>query len=113
VKKISVLAIFVPILASIIFLIGASAPLGNAPVAVAATVPSQAQEQPAVNTFSGKIMSQNGERFILRDDANEIWYHLDDQQEAGKFLGKTVLVTGVLDGRTATIRVRTIAEVSS
>jgi hypothetical protein len=52
------------------------------------------EDQPAVNTFTGKIVSQNGERFILRDDVNEVWYHLDDQQQAAKFL----------------IRVRTISE---
>jgi hypothetical protein len=70
----------------------------------------QSQDQPAVNTFTGKIVSQNGERFILRDDVNEVWYHLDDQQQASKFFGKNVSVTGVLDGPTVTIRVRSISE---
>jgi len=70
----------------------------------------RSEDQPAVNTFTGKIVSQNGERFILRDDVNEVWYHLDDQQQAAKFLGKNVSVTGVLDGPTDTIRVRTISE---
>jgi Protein of unknown function (DUF5818) len=64
----------------------------------------------AVQTFTGKIMSQNGDRFILRDEANETWYHLDPQQEAGKFLGKNVQVTGTLDGRADMIHVRNIAE---
>lgn len=64
----------------------------------------------ALQTFTGKIMSQNGVRFILRDDSIDAWYHLDDQQEAGKFLGKNVQVIGILDGPTDTIRVRTIAE---
>lgn len=73
-------------------------------------VADQSEDQPAVNTFSGKIVSRNGERFILRDDVNEVWYHLDDQQQASKFFGKNVSVTGVLDGPTDTIRVRSISE---
>jgi Tfp pilus assembly protein FimT len=71
---------------------------------------SQDQKAPDVRTFAGKVLSQNGERFILRDEANDVWYHLDDQQQAGKFAGKNVLVTGVLDGRTDTIKVREITE---
>jgi hypothetical protein len=74
---------------------------------------NQSQAEPAVTTFTGKIVSQNGERFILRDEGNQVWYHLDDQQQAHKFFGKNVLVTGVLDGPTATIRVRTIIEAKS
>jgi hypothetical protein len=74
---------------------------------------NQAQDEAPVNTFTGKIMSQNGVRFILRDDSSDVWYHLDDQQQASKFLGKIVQVTGTLDGRTDTIRVRNIAEAKS
>jgi hypothetical protein len=70
----------------------------------------QTENSPEVRTFTGKVLSQNGERFILRDEANDTWYHLDDQQQAGKFAGKNVLVTGVLDGRTDTIQVRQITE---
>lgn len=73
-------------------------------------VDSQNQSTPEVKTFTGKVLSQNGERFILRDEANDVWYHLDDQQQAGKFAGKNVLVTGVLDGRTDMIQVREITE---
>jgi hypothetical protein len=76
-------------------------------------VQNQSRDQPAVTTFAGKIVSQNGERFILRDDDNQVWYHLDDQQQAHKFFGKNVLVTGVLDGPTDTIRVRSIIEAKS
>ncbi len=68
----------------------------------------QPGDEPAASTFAGKIVSQNGVRFILRDDANEVWYHLDDQAQAQKYLGKDVLVTGVLDGRSDMIHVRNI-----
>ena len=70
----------------------------------------QPDDDPAVATFTGKIVSQNGVRFILRDDVNEVWYHLDDQAQAQKYFGKNVVVTGVLDGRSDMIRVRNIAE---
>ena len=74
---------------------------------------SQPGDEPNVNTFTGKIVSQNGVRYILRDEANDTWYHLDDQQQAGKFLGKTVVVTGTLDGRSDMIHIRNISESKS
>jgi protein TonB len=61
-------------------------------------------------SFYGKIVSQNDVRYILRDEDNNVWYHLDDQEKAGKLLGKDVLVTGTFDGLTGTIRVQTIVE---
>jgi hypothetical protein len=67
-------------------------------------------DEPAAGTYAGKIVSQNGVRFILRDDAKEVWYHLDDQAQAQKYLGKDVVVTGVLDGRSDMIHVRNIVE---
>jgi TonB family protein len=71
---------------------------------------SSTQQQSKLATFSGKIVSQNGVRFVLRDDDNNAWYHLDDQEKAGKLVGKEVVVTGSFDGLTGTIRVRSIAE---
>src|SRR5580700_2951240 len=68
------------------------------------------QQGPTVQTFSGKIVSQNGVRLVLKDDDNNLWYHLDDQQKASQLLGKDVLVTGTLDGLTGTIRVQSIVE---
>jgi TonB family protein len=71
---------------------------------------SSTQQQSKAETFSGKIVSQNGVRFVLRDDDNNAWYHLDDQEKAGKLVGKDVLVTGTFDGLTGTIRVQSIVE---
>ena len=71
---------------------------------------SSTQEQAKAQTFSGKIVSQNGVRFVLRDDDDNVWYHLDDQEKAGKLVGKDVLVIGTFDGLTGTIRVQTIVE---
>jgi len=73
---------------------------------VTTTTPLGAETQ----QFEGVIVSKNGELYVLRDDANSTWYHLDDQQSAGKHLGRRVLVTGNLDGRTDVIRVQKIEE---
>ncbi|MFY9804386.1 MAG: energy transducer TonB [Candidatus Acidiferrales bacterium] len=69
-----------------------------------------AQQGPKVETFSGKIVSQNDVRLVLRDDDKNVWYHLDDQQRATQFLGKDVLITGTFDGLSGTIRVQSIVE---
>ncbi|HXN73432.1 MAG TPA: DUF5818 domain-containing protein [Candidatus Acidoferrales bacterium] len=66
------------------------------------------EDQP--QQFHGVIVSKNGEILVLRDDVNDTWYHLDDQEAAAKHLGKKVLVTGNLDTRTDVIRVQSIAE---
>jgi TonB family protein len=71
---------------------------------------SLTQQQAKLQSFSGKIVSQNGVRFVLRDDDDNVWYHLDDQEKAGKLVGKDVLVTGKFDGLTGTIRVQSIVE---
>jgi hypothetical protein len=73
--------------------------------------PSPAADQS--QTFSGKIISMNDEYFVLRDDANQTWYHLDDQAKAKPFFGKNVAVKGVLDGRTDVIHIRSIEEQQS
>ena len=69
---------------------------------------SDNKEQP--QKFAGVIVSMNGELFVLRDDTNNVWYHLDNQDKAGKFLGKKVLVFGTLDGRADEILIQTIEE---
>jgi outer membrane biosynthesis protein TonB len=71
---------------------------------------SSTQQQTKAQSFYGKIVSQNGVRFVLRDDDNNVWYHLDDQEKAAKLVGRDVLVTGKFDGLTGTIRVQSIVE---
>jgi periplasmic protein TonB len=66
--------------------------------------------QAKTQSFYGKIVSQNGVRFVLRDEDNNVWYHLDDQEKAAKLVGKDVMVTGKFDGLTGTIRVQNIVE---
>jgi Protein of unknown function (DUF5818) len=57
---------------------------------------------------SGIIVSMNGELYILRDDENNTWYHLDDQKTAGSFLGKKVTVIGEVNAATDVIHVERI-----
>jgi TonB family protein len=73
-------------------------------------VSQDVQQGPKVQTFSGKIVSQNGVRLVLKDDDSNVWYHLDDQQKASQFFGKDVLVSGTFDGLTGTVRVQSIVE---
>jgi hypothetical protein len=107
-KSFLVLGLSILFCAAISFAPGVSTRVHAAPAPAANA--ALADDSAAVQTFTGKIMSQNGERFILRDDATDAWYHLDPQEEAGKFLGKNVQVTGILDGRSDMIHVRNIAE---
>jgi hypothetical protein len=67
----------------------------------------QTPAQPQVKTFTGTI-AKSGEQFILTDDSSKSSYQLDDQEAAGKFAGKRVKVTGVLDASNNTIRVHSI-----
>jgi hypothetical protein len=73
-------------------------------VAQQVTVP----DQPQIHT--GIIVSMNGQRFILRDDDNDTWYHLDNQQAAASYLGKKVRVMGEIDPATDVIHVQSIQE---
>jgi hypothetical protein len=72
---------------------------------------ADAKDQP--QKFEGTIVSKNGALFVLRDDVNNVWYHLDDQQKAEKFAGKKVQVIGILDGRVDEIRIQSIQEEKS
>ena len=72
----------------------------------------QSQAAPELKTFTGTI-AKSGEQFILKEDSSKTAYHLDDQQAAGKFAGKRVRVTGVLDASNNTIRVQSIEEANA
>ena len=72
---------------------------------------SDPKDQP--QRFEGTIVCKNGALFVLRDDVNNVWYHLDDQQKAERFAGKKVQVIGILDGRVDEIRIQSIEEEKS
>jgi hypothetical protein len=76
---------------------------GNAAPAPGQTpqTPPDAQAQPTppptgVQAFSGTIVQQ-GDRYMLKDEASGQTYDLDHQAEVQKFVGKRVKVHGTLD----------------
>ena len=69
----------------------------------------QAQQQPEVKFFMGKI-SKNDQKLILEDAITNISYQLDDQKKAKPFEGKIVRVTGTLDAQNNLIHVQAIEE---
>ncbi|HTW25158.1 MAG TPA: DUF5818 domain-containing protein [Candidatus Baltobacteraceae bacterium] len=93
------------LLGCVVFLYGSLPILGG----TVGAIPTQAASR-AVEAYTGTIVSLNGQQYVLRDDDNDIWYNLDDQQNASKFAGKKVMVVGRLDARTDVIHVQQIEE---
>jgi hypothetical protein len=91
------------LLACVVFLYGSSPIFGGTASPARALASSR-----AVEAYAGTIVSLNGDRYILRDEDSDAWYHLDDQQDASKFVGKKVWVVGKLDARTDMIHVEQI-----
>jgi uncharacterized protein YdeI (BOF family) len=69
-----------------------------------AAAPSQDTGQQAAQSFSGKVVKE-GDTYVLRDEANNKTYKLDNQEKAGENEGKTVKVNGTLDSTSETIHV--------
>ena len=76
------------------------------------SVVTQEQAQPQAKVFTGTI-AKDGDQFVLHEDSSRSLFQLDDQQSAGKFAGKRVNVTGVLDASNNIIRVQSIEEVKA
>ncbi len=51
---------------------------------------------------------KGGGKFVLADQNKKVVYQLDDQKTPEKFAGEMVKVTGTLDKRTKTIKVKSI-----
>jgi hypothetical protein len=93
------------LLGCVVFLYGSLPMFGG----TASAAPRLAASR-AVEAYSGTIVSLNGQQYVLRDDDNDVWYNLDDQQSASKYAGKKVLVVGRLDARTDVIHVQQIED---
>jgi len=65
------------------------------------------QNKSAAKTFTGTI-TKAGDKFVLRDATTNAAYQLDDQDNASKFEGKKVRVTGTLDVPNNMIHVQAI-----
>ena len=66
-------------------------------------VNNQTQPQNAQN-FEGKI-TKSGDKLVLKDNASQVAYQLDDQDRAKQFEGKAVKVTATMDPNTNTLHI--------
>jgi hypothetical protein len=71
----------------------------------------QAQQDQQQQTITGKVAKLDNGQYVLVDSANTV-YQLDDQNAAQKFAGKSVSVSGTVDGKSNTIHVTEITEAS-
>ena len=107
-KKIS--SLFV--LTTLIFVLGIQLNALQMPASpVAQQDNAQPQQPPSDSTkatvFTGKVMKAKGQ-YVLMDDSTKVAYVLDDQEKAKAFNGKTVKVTGTLEGTSNTIHIANI-----
>jgi hypothetical protein len=72
--------------------------------------PSQNPEnEEQLQVFMGTVISMASGMLVLKDDAKDIFYGLDNQAVARKFADKKVAVTGTLD-KMHTIHIKNIEE---
>ena len=72
---------------------------------------TQRQSPTAEQTFTGTI-TKSGDNFLLNDAEKKASYTLDDVEQAIKYVGKKVIVTGTLDAQNHMIHVEMIQEAS-
>jgi hypothetical protein len=65
----------------------------------------------SARSFEGRI-AKSGGQFVLEDRAAQTSYKLDDQDKAGKYLGKNVKVMATMDARSNLLRVIDIVPAS-
>jgi hypothetical protein len=97
------------LLASALPVVGAVLVIVDHPRAPVSRAPEliQSQLHLDIRTLTGKIAHKGG-KFVLHDEYHGIVYFLDNQLEAKKFAGKTVLLTGTIDSRTNVVHVHKI-----
>ncbi|MBZ5664396.1 MAG: hypothetical protein LAO30_07290 [Acidobacteriia bacterium] len=61
-------------------------------------------QQQSAQSFEGKI-TKSGDKFVLKDNATQAAYQLDDQDKAKQFEGKTVKVKATVDPNTNTLHI--------
>jgi len=66
----------------------------------------EAQQQPAVRTFTGTIVKDHS-KYVLKV-SNGTVYELDDQRKASQYEGKEVKLVGTLDENNRSVRVTSI-----
>lgn len=97
------------LLASALPVVGAVLVIVDHPRPVTSSVPElqlQLQALRPDETLAGRISHKSG-KFILREE-HGVTHFLDDPQEARKFFGKAVVITGTIDPKTNVVHVRKI-----
>jgi hypothetical protein len=110
-KKIVIRVASLALAAGAVLLAGSQSSL-QASVPHSRSFAAQEQAKPQSKIFTGTI-AKDGDQFVLREDSSRSMFQLDDQQSAGKFAGKRVKVTGVLDASNNIIQVQSIEEVKA
>jgi hypothetical protein len=64
-----------------------------------------------IRVFRGTV-TRDADRYVLKDAAGGVWFELDDQQTAAKFVDKRV-ITGMLDKVKNLIRIQSIQEATA
>ncbi len=86
-----------------------SHPIPAKPAAAVTAAIDELISAPPAQTYTGTIVLHRS-LYILRDDRDDISYHLDDQEMPAKFLGRKVVVTGKRNAAADTIYVRDIEQ---
>jgi len=68
---------------------------------------SKMSQDAETQVFTGKIGKAGG-KYVLKDTGTKMTYSLDDQNQAKKFDGQHVKITGMLDAQSNTIHVSII-----
>ncbi|MDP9147067.1 MAG: hypothetical protein M3N22_05365 [Acidobacteriota bacterium] len=96
------------LLASALPLVGAMLVIVDHPHAASVSpAPELLQSHLDVRTLSGRIVHKGG-RYLFHEDKRPLNYFLDDQQEAKRFSGKAVLVTGTIDAKRNIVHIHKI-----
>jgi hypothetical protein len=97
------------LLASALPVVGAVLVIVEHPHSAKSLAPELVQSQLHIDvrTLEGKI-THHGGKFIFREDRVGVIYNLDDQTEAKRFAGKSVLITGTEDSKANVVHVHKI-----
>lgn len=84
-------------------------PSTSSPSGEADSIPQHRSTEPesglqSARSFEGRIL-RSGTEFVLKNAAEHIWYKLDDQRKARRYLGKRVKVTATMDSGSNTLHV--------
>lgn len=68
------------------------------------TIPQQSTDAQTQQSFEGKI-TKSGDKLILKDNATQASYQLDDQVKAKQYEGQNVKIMATMDPNTNTLHV--------